>query len=317
MTNAEYFAAPGLSNSGMKDLEISPLRYWHRNINPDRVEDDETPAMRLGTALHCCVLEPKRFIAEYVRALNPADYEGLLSTMEDLRSWLSAKGLKPKGRTKDELAAQVIEADPSVPILSSLEGRFAQENEGRIVLSVDDYTRVVGMADSLLGNPQLEALLGAGAAEVALFATDPATGLPLKCKVDWLCEYCCLDLKTFSQQRGKTIDQTVADAIFYERYYRQAWFYSYVRSLAEKKPLRRSVFVFAFVESEEPYEVRIKELRPGSDNIANVYWDRGRIESRALIDTYAAYWKKYGEKPWRDEQEIVALIDDDIRQLAY
>jgi hypothetical protein len=48
---SDYFASEGLSQSGLKDLAISPYRYWYLNINPDRPERKETPEMRFGSAL--------------------------------------------------------------------------------------------------------------------------------------------------------------------------------------------------------------------------------------------------------------------------
>lgn len=302
----------------MKDLIVSPLRYWHKHINPERVEDDETPAMRFGSALHCAVLEPEKFDAVYAKAIDGSEYEGLLVTVSDLRGWLEDHGLEPKGREKAKLIEQVQRVDPKAPILAVLEERALDENKGKIVLTVDEWRRVNACKSALLANPSLQALLAEGTAEQSMFAVDPDTGVPLKCRVDWLCDYCILDLKTFSQMRGKTIDDTVADALYYEGYFRQAWLYSYIRSLVDPKfPIRRAVCVYAFVESEEPCEVRLKELRPASDGQANLYWQKGGAECRMLMQTYAEYWSRYREKPWRDEQEIVPLIDDDIRQLAY
>lgn len=58
--NEVYHAAPGISKSGLDLVHKSPAHYAHRK------PFDPTPAMRIGTAVHCAVLEPDRFATEYV-----------------------------------------------------------------------------------------------------------------------------------------------------------------------------------------------------------------------------------------------------------
>lgn len=60
-TNAEYHAAEGISKSGLDLIHKSPAHYKAALTLPHI----ETPALRLGTALHTLVLEPARFVAEY------------------------------------------------------------------------------------------------------------------------------------------------------------------------------------------------------------------------------------------------------------
>jgi exodeoxyribonuclease VIII len=61
ISNEDYHNGPGLSSSGLKLLAQSPAHF------KDTVRE-ETPAMRIGTALHTAVLEPERFAAGYVSA---------------------------------------------------------------------------------------------------------------------------------------------------------------------------------------------------------------------------------------------------------
>lgn len=64
ISNVEYHAGPGLGASHLRELLRSPLHY----ITSVNSEHKETPAMRLGTATHCAILEPERFEIEYVEA---------------------------------------------------------------------------------------------------------------------------------------------------------------------------------------------------------------------------------------------------------
>jgi hypothetical protein len=138
----------------------------------------------------------------------------------------------------------------------------------------------------------------------------------LKAKMDWVAPNLTVDFKTFTQMRGKSIDRAVADAIFYEGYYRQAWLYSQIRKL-QANPPRPHAFVIAFVESDPPHEVRIKKLMPTQDGAVSLYWERARIECREMIRRFADYHTRFGDKPWREESAVEPLIDEDMPQLAY
>lgn len=66
MDNATYHAdTSAISASGLKLFMRSPAHYYAAYLDPNRVERKQTPAMRLGTATHCAILEPERFNAEY------------------------------------------------------------------------------------------------------------------------------------------------------------------------------------------------------------------------------------------------------------
>lgn len=318
----EYHALPALSFSGMKDLAISPLRYWHLWINPQRPEREETSEMRFGTALHCAVLEPDQFDARYCRAIDADDFDGCLRTIDELRQWLKDHGHTPKGTRKAELIDQLHAVDSSVPILDVEIARDVLANSGKVRLSKDDYNRVLSAADALRCEPRVRAILADGQAEACLTATDPDTGVPLKCRIDWLAPKYILDIKTFSQQRGKPIDKCVTDAIWYEKYLRQAWLYSHMEALTHGRDARTGAqqsrdYVMAFVESDEPHEVRLRVLRPGTSGNPNLYWTTAMHECRGLMRVYADCMQRFGVKPWRFEQDIDPLLDDDLPQLLY
>lgn len=311
----DYHAAPGLSNSALKDLEVSPLRYWHLHINPNRPVDEPTPAMKIGTALHCALLEPTKFDSRFACSIQREDH--WLVTVEDIRTWLKDHSQTPKGTKKDGLITQALDHDPKVMIFDVEEKVYAAANEGKTILHPDDWARVHGMAAALRNEEALAQILEAGEPEVSMFAPDPETGVLLKSRMDWVTPAKTLDVKTFSQMRGKSIDKSVADAIYYEKYYRTAYFYTQIRVLQESAPPKRPDFVLAFVESEEPFEVRLRVLRPTTAGQPNLYWMRAQQEVTYLIRRYSDYVTQYGLDPWRDEQRIDPLLDDEIPQMSY
>ncbi len=313
MNDAEYFAAPGLSNSGMSDLAVSPLRYWHLHLNPERPADEPTAEMQVGSALHCAVLEPSEFDKRYACELIPP--EGCLDTISDLRLALENIGLKGKGSAKGPIIQQVQEALPHMPILSVLQEQHAQQNEGKVIFPVESWLCIGGAAAALRDEPRVNAILDAeGKSEHRIFMIDKETGVPLKGKLDWLAPGLTLDLKTFTQKRGKSIDRSVADAILYEQYYRQAYFYGLLRGWPKEFS---GEFVMAFVESQPPHEVRLRVLRPKTGGNANLYWIKAQLEVRNLIRTYAECVNHFGDKPWRYAQEINALVDEDMPGMAF
>jgi len=67
MNNKQYHAdTSAISASGLKLFAHSPAHYYAAYLDPNRIERSPTPAMRVGTATHCAILEPERFSAEYI-----------------------------------------------------------------------------------------------------------------------------------------------------------------------------------------------------------------------------------------------------------
>lgn len=324
ITNAEHHAIRALSNSGMKDLAVSPLRYWYRWINPapKPEAEEESAAQKMGSALHCAVLESEEtFESRYARALDPSDWPVCLDTIQEIRGYITDKGEKPKGTRKDEVIGQALDLmkriGEAVPILQVEQARFLAANEGKTIMHPDEWERLAGMTLALSEEPALKPILRAGKPEVSMVARDPETGVLLKARLDWMAPGVTLDLKTFTVKRGGSIDKAIHDAIYFEGYYKQAYFYDLVRRLATGEGQGRIDFVNAFVESDQPHETRIVKQVPKRGGSLNMYWETARIEVRQMIRLYADCVAKFGDDPWRDKQEISTLADEDIRQLSY
>lgn len=67
MDSKQYHAdTSAIGASGLKLFARSPAHYYAAYLDPNRIERSPTPAMRIGTATHCAILEPERFSAEYI-----------------------------------------------------------------------------------------------------------------------------------------------------------------------------------------------------------------------------------------------------------
>jgi hypothetical protein len=255
---SEYFASPAVSNSDLKLIARSPAHYYAAKLAPDKPEPKETPAMTLGKALHCAILEPDFLRARYCAA--PAD------APKDLRHHRDAK--KPSDATLESIAWW---------------DAFESENIGKTVLSSDDLDRVIEASNHILNHDELHRLLsGAGDCEQAVFAVDPETGVEVRCKPDRRSRMvtrqgemlAMLDLKSTQDARPAAFQRTA----FNFSYFRAAAWYSDVHAWAGLGNV--DTFLLVAFETERPYAVKIYEVGPEE-------LERGRREYRPLLNTYA------------------------------
>lgn len=336
-----YHAAEGLSNSGMKCLAISPLQYWHQNLNPNYERPEATPAQRLGTAFHRRLLEPERFGAAYALSSRPEDHAGCLVTMEHLKAFCVENGIPKSAKTKAELVERIVASGLSHPpiwdLIEEMERRAA---EGKVAIKFDDARLIEGMAATVEADPHATAMLSDGRAEVSFFVRDPETGVLLKARMDYVRPDETVDLKSFSNSRRKPTDRAVFDAIYHEGYYLQAASYSRVRELARQALLNGELeihgaadpswvegfrtnatptFGFVFVESDEPFDLRLVRLKrsevPGAG--PNVYWNAAVIRIEEMTALYRDCLDAYGHERWSTPRPPHVLNDTDIPQLMF
>lgn len=76
LSNEDYHLHPAVSASHLHYIAQSPFHYWSRFINPDRNPVEPTAAMRLGSLVHCAVLEPDQLQYRYSRCASRATKAG-------------------------------------------------------------------------------------------------------------------------------------------------------------------------------------------------------------------------------------------------
>jgi hypothetical protein len=340
MPDEEYFAAEGLSNSGMKQLAVSPLNYWHHNLNPDREAPEESTAQRWGKASHCRLLEPERFAAAYAARLERDALPDALVTTDDMQAFLRSHGLPHTAKRKQELIDRIVESGLPATMWDVEKDRHALLTDGMTLMSADDISRLDRMAVSVLADPFAKVALSGGEPEVSFFVRDPETGVMLKARMDLVKPSATIDLKTFSNSRCKPTDKAVFEAIYYEGYYQQAVCYHRIRELARQQLASgeiqthglvseewikgfvendRHAFGFVFVESSEPFDLRIVQLTQSESagGQRNVYWNIAALQIEDKIQLYAECLKRFGTEPWRDPAQPHVLQDADLPQLMF
>jgi exodeoxyribonuclease VIII len=105
ISNADYHADPAISASQLKTVMQSPYHYWSRYLDPDRVAMVPTAAMRLGSLVHCAVLEPDELSKRYQLAPDRRTKEGKAAVIE-----MAAAGIEAVSETDLAQALQMADA---------------------------------------------------------------------------------------------------------------------------------------------------------------------------------------------------------------
>jgi len=179
LTDTEYAAAEGVRKSQLDLLAISPAmaRQGFK---------EQTEAMIFGSLLHCLVLEPHRFDAEY-----------FIMPKVDLRT-----------KAGKEAAAEYASLAQGKQVITSDAFDMATEMRENVMMVIGDY-----LEDERT------------IIEAAFFWDDPITGVKCKCKPDILLPHLgvAIDLKTTS---GYATADDFAKSVKAYRYHVQDAFYS-------------------------------------------------------------------------------------------
>ena len=197
MDNAAYHAHAAVSKSHLDLIARSPLHYWSRYLDPNRVAPEPSPQMRLGTALHTHVLELSRW-----------DQEIAVAPQCDRRTKAG----------KEAFAS------------------FEADAAGKTVITSDDAEVVMAMGRSVMRHPGAAMLLGLpGKAETTHMWTDATYGVECKCRPDYLTDdgSIMVDLKTTRDASPRGFRRSIADY----RYHVQAgWYLHGVEQATGKRP---------------------------------------------------------------------------------
>lgn len=153
----------------------------------------------------------------------------------------------------------------------------AARAEGLIPITAEQEAQAKGMAASIHDHPEASALLDkATGREVSAYATDPETGIVMRCRFDALGPTYGLDVKTTTDSADPT-GEWFARTIVKYGYHSQAAWYLDLAALAGE-PL--AAFLFLFVEKDPPYLVSVCELSPD-------FLEAGRARNRRALNLYA------------------------------
>ncbi len=163
---------------------------------------------------------------------------------------------------------------------------FQMSNRNKTIITHGQHAVLRGMVNAIRNHPAARELFSAPY-EVEASAIGTLHGLTMKARADALFADKIVDLKTCAS----TADRDIRNAIHDYGYAVQAYVYSEL--------FRRRRFVFVFVESSPPHDVRCVEL-------SEVWADIGRAETEGLI---AKYRDAAASGVWPGRSDVIETID--------
>lgn len=302
LSNEEYHNDRAIGCSNIKDLLTSPSDYWWNSpFNPQR-ESEPTKAMELGTALHCLLMEPKKFEQEYI----------ILPKLEINSNFYKIESQKPNflqnfalRKAKDAKTFEYIGSKQDI--------------------SEKDFNHIKTAVDRVKSLSTARELLKSGVSEVSIFWKDKETGLMCKCRHDYLTPWHSVDYKSMADKISKNkINKTIAE---YQYYLQDAWYLEGLKRIKEfliknnviapqgvnqnwwKAFLEteKQDFIFLFQSKKQPFTVRLKTF--GED-----VREAALNKCKEALEIYVRSYEKYGVDEWKDEEEnfIETLTFDDL-----
>lgn len=255
MSNAEYRAKEGISSTDLKRMVKSPAYYKYCLDNPN---ENDSPSLLFGRAVHKWVLEPSDFYEEFVVAkdFNCGNKEGKQAYAEYVEGFIGRKLTDAEKKYKDAMTSALMSC-------------------GKDVITESEFEKIQKMRDSIYATPFARQLL-MGQHEESFFWTDERTGLPMKCRPDSFSkmgnEYVIVDLKTCASAENSRFMRSAIDL----NYDLQASHYCEGLKACTGHDYK---FVFVAVEKEPPFLVNIL--------VADEYFMQSGKEVReSMIDLY-------------------------------
>lgn len=271
---------PSISSSGLRTIFMeSPAHYFVSSpYNDERDPDADKPseAMILGRAAHHLFLEQKHFSTTFAVRPETIGGEAWQGNRKVCREWL---------------------AD--------------QAKAGLVVLTPEQYRRIIAMSKALAKEPLIQNGILAGKVEHSIFAKHPKTGVWLKARPDVIPTdaWDFVDLKTSAKIDDEDLQGVIGDFA----YHMQGATIDMALELAIGA--RMNTFNLVFIESKEPHCVRIAEVK--HDALA-----AGRDQCEAALALFAKCMRTgewigpaghqtevapIGLKPWRTERNLYRL----------
>lgn len=182
LSNEDYHAhKESISRSAIMDFDRSPYQYWANHIYEGRPVREQTPQMLFGEAFHTLIIEPDKFDERFIvkRKAEKLPKVGLL------------RDLGRPEYDKQKAARDIVSAQNK-----AMEELFEIQSEGKKILDVDDFGRLMEMKAKLLNHDKAARLIEDAVYESSYFWIDQDSGLMCKARPDILHENVIVDLKT-------------------------------------------------------------------------------------------------------------------------
>ncbi len=227
--HGQLTVAPSISSSGLREIENrSPLHYWATSyLNPDRPEEDSTPTLDFGRAVHTLLLSEDGFRDDYVT--RPESYPD--DKTGEFKPWSGNSKV-----CKEWLADR--------------------KKEGKTVLLASQVKDIQGMAERLSRDQTAVDLLR-GRVERSIIIKDK-TGVYVKSRPDSIpADAIIADLKTCADASPIAVQRSIINYGYLQQMALA------ITAMETVGAVKVSESVLLFVENSYPYAYNIKPLDNG------------------------------------------------------
>lgn len=180
------------------NLEDNKAAYELIPVEWQTIEDEKPTAAALKKAIKAyndSLDKPLKSKGNYATVLE--SYAALGPEFEkQAAEWASYPDPISTSGLKSDLIDRVKEIDDTVQFADEILAKFAADNEGKEILSQDEWQHALKIRAAVLAEPEAAMLLEAGVAEQSLYWEHAKTGELLKCRPDWSTpDHVLVDLK--------------------------------------------------------------------------------------------------------------------------
>jgi hypothetical protein len=297
-----YHERPEISASKLKLIDSDGWRaYEGRYITGTIPPPPPTDATDFGQVLETVMLEPDRVDARVFVGPAKEDYRGVLVTMDDLRAFCKANGLKPGTRKADAIRA-IRSSGFDVPIWDEIRAEADEARGNRIEVTPQQYADILEIVALAKHDSNARWLFHPSrVVQPEAFWEHEASGLKCRGRADvWLPEQrIVLDVKS---TRRTTPGGCIKDCIelgywLQNSQYREGWKaeHFYFLFFTKSRPFR--IFCIDWSMEHSAFdEYRAAILCELSDRIKTNDWSED-TEGRLLPATAPSWWsKQQGER---------------------
>lgn len=246
----EYHRGPGISSSDIKKLINGTVESWlYEKANPK----EPTPALRLGNAIHCMVLEPDQFWNRYCLDIDAPCAPGR-STTEGKAEW---KAYKEDWKTRN---GKEMDFDIDSDEWKSVWLKWRHPNFKKEIIPAEWVKTCTAIAENVKNHPMVHQMFAEGESEVTLYWLDPETDILCKCRPDRLNQTfpCIPDIKSTG---SAALDDFENDITAHDYHVSAFW---YLWGAKMVFGIDFDNFVYVPAEKEEPYLVTFYMADEGS-----------------------------------------------------
>jgi hypothetical protein len=306
----DYHKLPWIGSSSMKTLYSSPPDYWFESaMNPLRDVEDESFALKFGTALHDRILYGEEYFRQHYTPIEGGNKDGSIEA-ERLKKWIADQGGNPSKLKADN-------------------ERMVAEQFNTTLVAQKVFDKIIISAQMITKNPNLAQAFINGVPEVSIFWDEG--GVPCKCRLDYLKMGGIADLKSFrSKERISTLDKWVLQDLFNYRYDIQQAHYFNGHVAAGALLQQGKVFTapgalrpdndwlarafksppnwtFVFYKADGMPIAKSYQIAPGSPA-----HESGKAAVRLGLDNYRDNMAKFGTDAWVNMDEPFQIDETDM-----